>query len=140
MKNRKNYEWHEILLSDASRLHHQTWWNFAIREFFLISEWCPCNWKVEELINSKFAKHKNDGQYTLKLRPVTWKLLIRKCSRWLIIVTNYQRGNLYSFTCRKACSIHKIQKRLLLSYLMEKTLSLNDDESGTLDGDNIKHI
>ena len=42
---------------------------------------------------------------------------------------NYQRGNSYTFTCRKACSIHKTQKMLLLSYLMEKTLSLNDDES-----------
>ena len=107
----------------------RTWWNFPIREFFLISEWCPCNWKVEELNDSQFAKHNNDGQYTLKLRPVTRKLLIRKCSRWLIIVMNYQRGNSYSFTCRKACPIHKTKKRVLLSYLMEKTLSLNDDES-----------
>ena len=150
------------MLSDVSRLHQQNMVKLSNTGFFKkISEWCPCNRNVEKLINDQFAKYNNGGQYTLKLPPVTWKVFTRKCSRWLIMVMNYQRGDLYSFTCRKACSIHKTQKMLLLSYLMETvkfifvpeiypnfqlqslwkklyTLSLDDDES--LDGDNNKHI
>ena len=102
---------------EAASTEHGEAFQYGI--FKKISEWCPCNRNVEKLINDQFAKYNNGGQYTLKLPPVTWKVFTRKCSRWLIMVMNYQRGDLYSFTCRKACSIHKTQKMLLLSYLME---------------------
>ena len=86
----------------------RTWWNLLIRDFFIIdiSEWCPCNRMMEELIDGQFAKCINNGDRFNKLPSSHVKCVYQKThllvhySHWLILTPT--------------------QKLLLLSFLMKK--------------------